>query len=919
MSLASSTASQHNFIEAGWDIRVDSTSPGGPSHMKILRIGTPTIAILSKLEKYMGSVTAKYEHTPLYFISENNELQKLLFGLGAIRCFMNYEGLGCAKINLLNYTYLCAFFPEDNQHDRRTSVVYKFTPNSGLCKELWMSQQMPGQQRGHEDERKWESTYRYGELVISKIGDAKLENVTTIHNELEKNPSCIYLTREVYAGLQRASIWFLWLCIYIDANIDARDHRKALSRGVYMRLFTWFSFLRAVPRPRMVTDQSGVVFVACNIVNRPSDLPPTLDYLHCISTAQRPLELMQISENLPYPLMRQCMQSHSDGDCQLREAFDRFFPISRELGDADNLPITWVMNSELFTQKWKEFKSLYGSSLTLEDVSIIEKNVYADQNPWSKRSILAFLGAGLRPVRKPERSQPPQALQSTVAMPPQQAAAPVVPSSPPASPTVNDSDLVSAMARAFDLEDETARINEAQSLFGNTADDVRARIISLNVDSPLNDDIAGIIVDCIFNRNWTINDVRNFVDRVGYLADIIPGFLDGEFSTDSPIMQEGTDAESVRTAVIEIVNSLKRNFSSESQPRQLSNEMLESSDKLCDEIFTAVVDQKKTYKMLFSFFAGHLVPSLDVPPAMDGDALVIQSPVVSPAVSSVVAVAPQRCSVPEVRLNAVDQAEQLGLTRIHARGDGNCLFNAVGIAIAIAGNIQIPNLNVSLQVLLATLRNLALGQFTDARPILAVSEYFKSLFGSQISDNALTLLISSLHQDDIAVYIRGEARPIPQSAGNDLVRLSALERFLRVAWEQTQSLVQFSLRERVGTFQLPSQLPPAVSHLLATIPQNPTIEQYRQIYTRKNGKFGEMVDVALLAIYLGIPIYVITRGAVGIIAFDPTGNFIEAPSLSNAPGNAIILHNNGSSGEMVAHWDLYTNNPDIEPRWIATT
>jgi hypothetical protein len=213
-----------------------------------------------------------------FYFRDGARVDELLYGLGAILCFLGDKGSMCDPINSL-LSRLCSSAPIPGSDPSVDS--YQFT---GCCNvDLWKKQQQPGQIHGEAQNQAWifgnDDDGR--EFWISQIGDVQYENIHELYVAFARNPMRIVLAKDVRTDLAKIATCFKWIYDYARADGSPRNSNGAIVAVAYMHLAAWFEYL-ATFRGGLITartDSKGSEWSVFEHMRRPLDLPrrgPTL-------------------------------------------------------------------------------------------------------------------------------------------------------------------------------------------------------------------------------------------------------------------------------------------------------------------------------------------------------------------------------------------------------------------------------------------------------------------------------------------------------------------------------------------------------------------------------------------------------------------------------------------------------------------
>jgi hypothetical protein len=787
---------------------------------------------------------------------------------------------------------------------------------------------MPGQVRGREPDQKWifasNSTGEW--LWLSQIGDVAVANVIDLNNAFESHPipTSIILASNIKTELGRAALRFNWIYNYIRHGQPSLSPDTAIALVVYMRLASWFAYLMAFPDSQVTlqTDSNGQQWYVFEGVTRPPDLETLVS------------DLSAVLQN-PAPNCIRTPQVLWDG-------FNRFFPTE----GASDIPISCLF-AEDYKSRLEEFFSAYKAILTLDEVEIIRVNV-SRTGGWDKAQVHAYLMSRF-PQRTVAPWQPAQAALARHPAPPPPAAsvrqppasakpvgqpvqvAPAQQPSPRPQPAVSEVDPCDAIAKLFQISGPTAIIANEDSLFGLTREQMTDEL-RRGVGSQWGEATIAAVVEGIWERNWTLKNIKEFLDQRALLLGNIAALF--ALGGDDELIAVDAETENPESALTDMLNILLEDMgidASENAPhaivQKIINEGMTGLD-LCEHLVEFIRPQPQQPANP----APSVLPSKSPPP-----------PAVPPASPPQVAAPSGSAPVQVIGVDAILRAN--GYVQIHARPDNNCLFNALAEVLAVRG-IQLFNVPPEANNALDIARELLFtGTTTRAQAVVRLAVMLEATLGCRVVDETLVRRAAAapaelqrklgFDPDMLAAYLLGLG-----TTGVALIGDNTKERLAKLLLEQLQFIIQMFLREQLANAILPDPLPEALMRTFTAVQadimqdnidrrhqglsQRPAADdfgQYRANYTRKIGQWGEIPDVILMAIVFNRPVYIINQGVVGVVAFDGNGNEIPNPDLARIRAGAIILWNNGTNARNGTHWDPIlpgSEAANVNPMWVAT-
>jgi hypothetical protein len=876
-----------SFTKNGWNFF--SRVVQGQVFVSIDAIGFPTADAIHALTRFLSPNVVCVTIVP-------GGLARILGGLAAVRRYAENNPGVCANINFMFVLCLCCIYP--CPCFREGMDCYRVIPRQ-LNEDLWLQQQMPGQQSDCES---WsvEEALNRRQVWISRIGDVRWKNIQGLNNALERNPITIYLAEDVRTGLPKAATWFKWIYEYIRFGGSTFDFGATAHLIIYMRLSAWFGYLATVPDSQIQRwiDNTHHEWHVFKNVSRPAD-PPNF----CLPSVVAPGP----------------MPGCDAVSVTLVEGFRRFFQCDKSVED---IPIIVVFEKD-FQQRLENFFSAWGSVFSDSEREAITRGVSGAN--WTLKGVCSYLLSSLRRETVPSDAQlaamlcvspPLQASSAQMSgLPPAQTQSP--PSSQPAisEGDTYDIDTYAAIANLFQISDLTAVIAEADSLFGWTPEQMTDRLREA-VGWQLGDISIRIIREGIFGGNWTLRDIRGLVELRATLSKGVMAAYGLKGIDD--LITVSNEVKDVWELLRTLFQGLSAYYVSADLEPTISTEImigiLPRGVDLCERLIELQFTKKQQ--------PADPVPSIS-------SAKSNQPPTVSP--------------VPLVQkkgTGAEAEMERNEYKRIHVRGDNNCLFNGIGILLALFG-VRFPqgleDLNEVLHILQELLRT---GTTTHMLHVIQLAANLQTRLRRGVVDNRLLQLVATAQEDLLEKFGFGPDELAVWRPQYPIVRRATTEENLaRVLLDQLQFIAQVYLREMLAQFPLPPLLPEALTDLLAAIqgdiardnqqrlahglfqrPLARTLVEYQRNYTGQIGQWGEIVDVIFIAMYFQLPVYVINRGTIPVFAFDRDGNVIPDPDLHSIPQNAIVFWNNGTGATQGTHWDVYVpRDARVLPMWYATT
>jgi hypothetical protein len=447
-----------------------------------------------------------------------------------------------------------------------------------------------------------------------------------------------------------------------------------------------------------------------------------------------------------------------------------------------------------------------------------------------------------------------------------------------------------AIAGLFQIDNPDAAIARADSFFRWERWQLAGELHRVG-GAELDEQTIAAIVGGIFDHNWTFGDMRKFLNLKALLPELTGAIFKMD-NIDSPIARD----EEVVNVERELITGLRGIFNGAdiSIPEAVINEIVQ---KITKEFMTGA--GLCEYLVDFVF-------------------LRLQRPVF-PA--------------PAQATNIDGVFVENGYVRIYANPNSNCLFDAWGIALAAFGS-SFPSGWEVLNGALAIMHELLIEGTTEyAQRVIGLVLDCERELGCRVLDKMLVRQAASAPADlqgrlgfvqhvlDGMVYSLKIDAAMPAMARDCDKQRDHLIRMLSM---QLQLLCRIYLRMFLAKFPLPDPLPGALVNCLAAtqrdierdnksrelkglLPKPPArnMEEYRENYTKRTSQWGEVPDAIQVALASKFPVYVITQGMTGLVAFGPDGNPISNPDPSCIPSGAVIFWGDGRYAGDGTHWDVY--------------